>query len=73
MKNKNDSFMKRRLDQMLSKMTIIELKVAVNQGLAELLSLVELKPKNWTNEIDSIEKTLRILKNEIDKREQKGE
>lgn len=62
-------FVDRRLQQELDKYSVDQLKELINQGLDELLVLVKTKPKNWHLEIDPIEKTLRRIKEEIEKRE----
>lgn len=61
-------FRKRRVQQELEKMSVPELHQAVNQGLEYLKKLVINKPKDWDQELESIENTLKVLKTEIEAR-----
>lgn len=63
-----NDFRNRRLQQELAKLSTDALKLATNDGLAELMELVTKKPKGWTNEIGPIGDTLRLIRNELVKR-----
>lgn len=61
----NRTFMAKRLEIELKKCSTLDLNISMNQGLSELIVLIDKKPAGWREQIDLIEKTLRMIKDEL--------
>lgn len=65
----SESFMVRRLHQILAETTTEALEFAWSQGMDEIVKLANEKPEGWMKEIDEIEMTMAVIRRELLKRE----
>jgi hypothetical protein len=63
------NFLEKRIQQELDKLSTEKLKATINQGLDDMMEMVTKKPEGWELEIENYERTFRVLKREIERRE----
>jgi hypothetical protein len=64
-----ESFMVRRLHQILEETTTEALEFAWGQGMDEIIHLANAKPEGWIKDIDEIETTMAVIRRELLRRE----